>query len=78
MSWPWAAQLDDVAHKRVIGECFENVSFKGKVLMDKSRRGMRTGENRAEHQFWYFEDSMMTEGEEVAKGTVCGTVKAVW
>ena len=62
----------------MIEQSFNHVEFKGKVLMDRTKKGVKKGAGRAENQFWYLEDCLMTEGEEVGKGTVTGALKSVW
>jgi len=73
-------QIDQAQNTKIIETSFNHVPFKGKVVMDRSKKGVRAGGGeRAENQFWYFEDSMASEGEEgVTKGFNHGAVKCVW
>ena len=49
--------LGEEARLKRIQETFKHVDFKGKVLMDRTRKGVRQNCGpRAENQFWWFED----------------------
>jgi tRNA (guanine10-N2)-methyltransferase len=49
--------MDEPKRSKLIQNCFKYVDFKGKVLMDQTRKGVRAGKGpRAENQFWWLED----------------------
>jgi tRNA (guanine10-N2)-methyltransferase len=63
--------IEDAERTKMIQSCFEYMDFKGKVLMDQTRKGVRAGKGpRAQNQFWWLEDVGSPPHISTSKGLV--------